>query len=142
MKTCLIHIFLFLLPAIAFGQTGQAVKKGDVIYLQSDSKNENAAEVKTQLLAKLNEWGYFTITDNKEEAAYIMKLNVEASKGITATSFGGTSIACSVAIITKGGELIWESDTYKSSPNGSNGFNAKKTAANKLARGLEKKYGK
>lgn len=142
MKIFLKQVLFLLIPAIAFGQTGQVIKKGDVIYLQNDSKNENTALVQTQLLDKLSEWGYFKITDNQEDAAYIMKLNVEASKGITATSFGGTSIACSVAISTKGGKLIWESGTYKSSPNGSNGFNAKKTAANKLARGLEKKYGK
>ncbi len=52
MKISILNILLVSISAIAFSQE---IKKDDIIYLQNDSKNENAAKVENQLISKLND---------------------------------------------------------------------------------------
>ena len=77
---------------------------------------------------------------SKQQADFIIKLTIESSKGITATSWGGTSVATSARLYDKNNKELWESDTYRVSPNGTNGFNAKKASARKLVKAFKKKF--
>ncbi|MBE7178017.1 MAG: hypothetical protein INR69_16560 [Mucilaginibacter polytrichastri] len=137
----IIAIFCLLLPFAAFAQDNP-LAQGKSIFVELSSKNESANEAKTEIIDRLNEWKHWTVTEDRSAADLIAKLDIEASKGITATSWGGTSIGGKVTITDKGDKVLWESDTYKSSPNGTNGFNSKKAVANKIIRALKKKVGK
>ncbi|WP_421826100.1 hypothetical protein [Larkinella sp.] len=132
--------FLLLVSSVALAQSGEPFKKGNTVYIESLSKNENSQETHKAFVDQLQEWGYWKVTFDKSSADFIIKLNLEASKGITATSWGGTSMACSARFYDKSDALRWETDTYKASPNGTNGFNAKRAAVRKLVNAIEKKY--
>lgn len=137
----IIMLVCLLLPLLVKAQDNP-LAEGKSVYVEIASKNESANETKDAIISGLNEWKYWTVTEDKAAADLIAKLNIEASKGITATSWGGTSIAGQVTIRDKSGNVLWESDTFKSSPNGTNGFNAKKAVANKIIRALKKKTAK
>ncbi|GAB3334379.1 hypothetical protein GCM10027299_42550 [Larkinella ripae] len=132
-------LFLFV-SLTALAQTDGQFKKGNTVYIESTTKNESSQETVNAFAENLKEQGYWQVASDKQAADFVIKLSVEASKGITATSWGGTSVACSAQVCDKSGSVLWESDTYKASPNGTNGFNAKKAAARKLAKAIEKKY--
>lgn len=53
----------------------------------------------------------------------------------------GTSYLLVARLLDKNKEVLWESNGYKSSPNGTNGFNAGKAVAKKLLRDLKKLAG-
>ncbi|GAB3988892.1 hypothetical protein GCM10028807_12540 [Spirosoma daeguense] len=132
-------LLLFLISSTAFAQSDELFKKGNSVYVESTSKNENVQETEKAFTQSLRELGYWNVVSDKKQANYSIKLDVEASKGITAFSWGGTSIGCSAKIYDKSDAVVWESDTYKVSPNGTNGFDAKKAAARKLAKAIERK---
>src|SRR5690606_39695554 len=54
------------------------------------------------------------------------------------TSWGGTSYTLVAKLTNKSDEVLWESNTYKSSPNGTNGFNSGRAVVKKLMRDLNK----
>ncbi|MBD2752236.1 hypothetical protein [Spirosoma validum] len=138
MKT-LIYLLLFVTSA-TFSQSDELFKKGNTAYVESSSKNENVQETANAFVENLREWGYWKLVSDSQSADFIIKLDVEASKGITATSWGGTSIASAAKFYDKNNTVLWESDTYRVSPNGTNGFNAKKASARKLVKAIEKKF--
>ncbi|GAB3250260.1 hypothetical protein GCM10027347_07910 [Larkinella harenae] len=129
----------FLVASTALAQSDDLFKKGNSVYVESTSKNQNIQETEQAFIASLREAGSWNVVTDKQQANFVIKLDVEASKGITATSWGGTSIGCRARVYDKKDALVWESDTYRVSPNGTNGFNAKKASARKLARAIERK---
>lgn len=120
--------------------TALAQNKGEKVYVEAESTNQNVKEIIEDFKGRLTEWGYWTVTDKKANADFSIRITAETSRGVTATSWGGTSVAGSVELFDRKGKPIWLSDTYKSSPNGSNGFNSKKAVVKKLINALKKKY--
>lgn len=128
--------FLFIMGPL-FGRDDGSKEK---LFIEVDSKNEQVLKTAEELANRLAEWNYWTLVSTSDKADLLLKMNVEASKGITATSWGGTSYALTAKIVDKKGEVLWESTTYKASPNGTNGFNAGKAVVKKLMRDLKKRY--
>lgn len=114
--------------------------KGSKVYIENDSKNENAQKTVAELEEQLAEWGYWKVVNKKSEADLIIDINVTASKGITATSWGGTSFVLVAKVQDKNDKVFWESNAYKASPNGTNGFNAGTAVVKKFIKDLKKKY--
>lgn len=140
MKKAIFTLLLFATTYFSYAQTADVIKKENTVYVESNSSNDHAKQLKDELISRLTEWGYWKITDNKKSADFIMEVEAEASKGITMTSFGGTSVMAKVKLNSKSGDTIWESDGFRSSPNGSNGFNSTKAVAKKIVRALKKKF--
>lgn len=141
MKNTLTFILcLFCFASVAFSQSTDALKKGNAVYIECSSHNDNAKKLQEDITSRMKEWGYWKIASDKQQADFIMELDAEASKGITLTSWGGTSMHAKVALNSKDGKNLWESNEYQSSPNGTNGFNSVKAVAKKILRGLEKKF--
>ncbi|MDJ1469262.1 hypothetical protein [Xanthocytophaga flava] len=139
MKRYLICLCLFFSLGYSIAQQA-ALKAGNKVFVENTSKNENAIHTAEQLEAQLKEWGYWKVVDKKEAADFQIKIDVTASKGITLTSWGGTSVMLVAKLIDPKGEVMWESNAYKSSPNGTNGFNSSKAVVNKLIRELKSKF--
>ncbi|RZL40844.1 MAG: hypothetical protein EOP00_26005 [Pedobacter sp.] len=130
----LFSLFTLFVPTVI------AQEKGAKIYIENPSKNENSIKVTDELKAKITEWGYWQVATNEATADYKINLTSSTSKGITLTSWGGTSYQLVAKIIDKKGTTTWESDAYKSSPNGTNGFNSGTAVVKKLMRDLKKKF--
>lgn len=129
-----------LIAGPLFGQRSELQEKKEKLFIEIDSKNEQVLKTAEELSERLSEWNYWHLVSSPDESDLRMRLHVEASKGITATSWGGTSYALHAKIIDQKGEVIWESTTYRASPNGTNGFNAGKAVVKKLIRDLKRKY--
>lgn len=140
MKKIMFIISCLLLSQAGFSQSQQADQKGAQVFVEGVSKNEDAMKTVDRLIDELNGWSYWAVASNKEEADFTLKADIVASKGITATSWGGTSYALVAQLIDKQGEVFWESAQFKASPNGTNGFNAGNAVVKKLMRALKKKY--
>ena len=140
MKKYVAGFILTLLFSNAFAQESAALAKGKKVYVETKSKNENAIKTKNSLAEKLDEWSYWQVVNNPSNADFIINTETTASKGITATSWGGTSYQLIARIVDKSGEVVWESNAYKSSPNGTNGFNSSEAVVKKLMRDLKKKF--
>ena len=137
MKRYLICMFLFSF-SMAKAQENLNVPQGSKIYVTTSSKNENAVNSVQHAIALLKDWAYWTIVESEKDAELTLNLGITASKGITLTSWGGTSYQLVGTILDKNKEVLWESNGYKASPNGTNGFNAGKSVAKKLVRDLKK----
>lgn len=135
------YLFTFLLLTVFFSEIN-AQEKGSKIYIENPSKNDNAIKIAEELKAKIVEWAYWNVANTEAEADFKINLTSSTSKGITLTSWGGTSYQLVAKIIDKKGNTTWESNTYKSSPNGTNGFNSGTAVVKKLMRDLKKKFGK
>jgi hypothetical protein len=140
MKKYLISMFL-LSFAMVSAQVKPQMAKGSKIFVTTSSKNENAVNTVQHATNLLTEWNYWNIVEAEKDADLTLNLGVTASKGITLTSWGGTSYQMVGTILGKNKEVIWESNGYKASPNGTNGFNAGKSVAKKLVRDLKKLVG-
>ena len=138
MKQLIAGIALILTLNVTFAQTDGVPGKGKKVYVETKSKNENAIKVKNTLAEKLSEWSYWKVVDKPSQADFIISTETTASKGITATSWGGTSHQLVAKLMDKDGDVIWESNAYKASPNGTNGFNAGDAVVKKLMRDLKK----
>lgn len=136
------YIFCFSLILFFVGADAQEtlMSKGNKVFIENKSKNENALKAQQELEKRLKEWAYWNVVDQEAAADFKINMETSASKGITATSWGGTSFALIARIKDKKDQVIWESDTYKSSPNGTNGFNSGAAVVKKLIRDLKKKY--
>jgi hypothetical protein len=113
---------------------------GKKVFIANNSKNENAVNTAQELSTQLKEWGYWQVVAKQEAADFHIDIDVTASKGITLTSWGGTSFVLVAKLVDKEGEIVWESNAYKSSPNGTNGFNSSKAVVKKLMRDLRNKF--
>jgi len=140
MTKYIICFFLILFFTSAFAQES-FLSKGNKVFVENKSKNENAIKAQQELEKRLKEWDYWNVVSRESDANFKIHIETSASKGITATSWGGTSFTLAAKIKDKKGEVLWESDTYKSSPNGTNGFNSGAAVVKKLIRELKKKYG-
>ena len=120
------------------GQTNTA--QGAKLYVENTAKNEKAVKTTDEVKQRLEEWGYWQLVDRAADADYTLKLEVAATKGITATSWGGNSYELTAQMLDKKHDVIWESNTYRATPNGTNGFNAGKAVTKKLIRDLKKQY--
>lgn len=136
---CFLLVFLF---AGVSAQESALTAKGNTVFVENKSKNENAVATRQELVLRLNEWGYWKVTDKEANADLKLQMETTASKGITLTSWGGTSYVLVAKLADKTGEVFWESNAYKSSPNGTNGFNSSKAVVKKLIRDLKKKFEK
>lgn len=140
MKAIYLIVSAVLLFLNVQAQERDVFEKGNKVFLESSSKNENAIATNEELLKYLQEWGYWTVTDNKTESDFTLITDVTASKGITAVSWGGTSYSLIAKLVDENGEVLWESNAYKSSPNGTNGFNSSRAVVKKLMKDLKKKF--
>ncbi|WP_113652588.1 hypothetical protein [Pedobacter namyangjuensis] len=134
------YLFSLLLLTVFFSDIN-AQEKGSKIYIENPSKNDNAIKITEELKAKIGEWAYWSVVNTEAQADFKINLTSNTSKGITLTSWGGTSYQLIAKIIDKKGNTTWESNTYKSSPNGTNGFNSGTAVVKKLMRDLKKKFG-
>ncbi len=134
----LLVCLILLSSGIVSAQQQSRISKGSKVFVTTSAKNENAIKAVQEVNSILNEWGYWKVVDRKEEAEFMLDVEVTATKGITITSWGGTSYLLVARILDKKKDVLWESNGYKSSPNGTNGFNAGKSVAKKLLRDLKK----
>lgn len=141
MAKYLMCFFLLIGFVSVSAQQSSTTTKGNKVFVESESKNDNAIKTKNELVSRLNEWGYWKVVDKQADADFKLNIETTASKGITATSWGGTSYMLVAKVIDKKGEVVWESNAYKSSPNGTNGFNSSKAVVKKLMRDLNKRFG-
>ncbi|TYR35925.1 hypothetical protein FXV77_10780 [Sphingobacterium phlebotomi] len=134
-------IILLILPYIGVSQSALTTpEKSSKIYVAGVSKNEDAINAVDKLVDDLKDWSYWEVKSAKDEADFILKIDIETSKGVTLTSWGGTSYSLIAQIIDKSGDILWESSQYKASPNGTNGFNAANAVVKKFMRALKKKF--
>ena len=140
MKRYMLLLVLFLAVMHVAAQDKGVFAKGNKVYVENPSKNENAEKDSEELVSRLKEWGYWQVVDNQQEADLKIVMDTKASKGITATSWGGTSFELTAKLTDQNDEVLWESNTYKSSPNGTNGFNSGRAVVKKLMRDLNKKF--
>lgn len=140
MKQIISCICFLLLIEGGFAQDLTTFAKDSKVFVENSSKNENAAKTTGELVNRLNEWAYWNVVDSPEDADFKINVDISVSKGITATSWGGTSYELTAKLIDGKDKIIWESNTYKASPNGTNGFNAGKAVVKKLMRDLRKKF--
>ncbi len=131
-----------LLVLAFFGASAQTAgfQKGSKVYVENVSKNEDALKTVDELTSDLKEWGYWKVVDKAAEADFKFLAETSVSKGIRATSWGGKSYSLVGKLAGKNNEVIWESNAYTSSPNGTNGFNSSKAVVKKLMRDLKKKF--
>ena len=138
------HFILGFAFSLAIGMAGaqdlSIASKGKKVYVENTSKNDNAVKTAGELKERLGEWSYWTVVSSPAEADFVLAAETEISKGITATSWGGKSYILTGKIKDKKGEVVWESDSYKSSPNGTNGFNSSTAVVKKMMRDLKKKF--
>ncbi|WP_118194408.1 hypothetical protein [Albibacterium indicum] len=140
MKAIYLIVSAVLLFLNVQAQERDVFEKGNKVFLESSSKNENAIKTNDELLGYLQEWGYWTVAENKTESDFTLITDVTASKGMTAVSWGGTSYSLIAKLVDENGEVLWESNAYKSSPNGTNGFNSSRAVVKKLMKDLKKKF--
>lgn len=140
MKAIYLIVSAVLLFLNVQAQERDLFEKGNKVFLESSSKNENAIKTNDELLGYLQEWGYWTVAENKTESDFTLITDVTASKGMTAVSWGGTSYSLIAKLVDENGEVLWESNAYKSSPNGTNGFNSSRAVVKKLMKDLKKKF--
>jgi len=143
MKTNLfiLTVFLLSLPYVGMAQESDAaLQKGSKVYVTGVSKNEDSMKATDKLIEDLKDWSYWEIKPTKDDADFVLKADIQTSKGVTLTSWGGTSYTLVAQITDKGDNVLWESSQYKASPNGTNGFNAANSVVNKFMRALKKKF--
>src|SRR5690606_10956297 len=137
----MLTVVCLLLPYVGMSQDSSKVpQKGSKVYVIGESKNEDAMKAIDRLIDELKDWAYWEVKPTKDEADFVLKADIKASKGMTLTSWGGTSYTLTAQIIAKGGNDLWESAQYKASPNGTNGFNAGNAVVKKFMRALKKKF--
>jgi len=140
MAKYVICFFLLLFITQVSAQENSLLAKGNKVFVENKSKNENAIKTQEELVSRLKEWGYWTVVDREADADFKLNMETTVSKGMTAFSWGGTSYVLIAKLINKSDEVIWESNAYKSSPNGTNGFNSSRAVVKKLMRDLNKKF--
>ncbi|MBD1423430.1 hypothetical protein [Sphingobacterium chuzhouense] len=137
----ILMVFLFSLPYVGISQELATVtKKDSKVYVVGVSKNEDAINAADKLVDDLKDWSYWEVKSTKDEADFVLKVDIKTSKGVTLTSWGGTSYSLIAQITDKSGDVLWESSQYKASPNGTNGFNAANAVVKKFVRALKKKF--
>ena len=137
MKKVIVFIFL-LYNSLAFAQQ-DGLRKGSSVFIQAP-KSDIGASAAQELSSELQIWGYWKITSSKSTADFVLKLDTKISGGVTWTSWGGKSVALSASFFSKNDHEIWQSEYYKASPNGVNGYNSQSAAVKKLVKGLKKKF--
>ena len=140
MKKIILSLMLSTLACFCYSQSTEAIKKGNSVFVEGDYANDEVKKLKENLLTRLEEWGYWKISGDKKNADFIMEVAANSSKGITLTSWGGTTVMARIKLKSKTGDTIWESDGIKSSPNGGNGFNSANSVSKKILRLLKKKF--
>lgn len=133
-------ISLMTISTIVFAQD-QALKKGNAVYIEANKSDVGQSAAK-ELAAALKEWGYWNVTGSRSGADFVIKLDSKVSGGVTWTSWGGKSVALSASIESKKGEQLWQSEYYKASPNGANGYNSQSASVRKLTKAIRKKFDK
>jgi hypothetical protein len=136
----LFALILTLTTHYVLAQNNEGLAKGKNVYVQQTSANDEVKNYNEQIIKEMKDWGYWNVIDKKENADIIFDMKADSHKGITMTSWGGQTVAVSVALLNKAGEKLWQSETYEASPNGLNGFNGGKSAVRKLIKGLKKKF--
>ncbi|MEP6464677.1 MAG: hypothetical protein ABJB05_00165 [Parafilimonas sp.] len=135
----ILSVLLLATTFFSFAQDA-ALKKGNTVFVQQISANDNVKDYTNDFANELQDWGYWKITSSKDNADFIIDLNFDSHKGITLTSWGGESVMVSAKFHTKSGDKLFQTETYQASPNGSNGFNGGKSSIKKLIRGLKKHF--
>ena len=132
---------LALLIAVSTWASGQdqALQKGNAVYIEANKRDvgQSAAQ---ELAGALKEWGYWNVAGSKSSADFIIKLDSKVSGGVTWTSWGGKSVALSASMVNKKGDQLWQSEYYKASPNGANGYNSQSASVKKLTKAIRRKF--
>jgi hypothetical protein len=130
---------IFMIVSVtAIGQD-QALKKGNAVYVEAN-KSDVGQSAAQELASALKEWGYWNVTASKSGADFVLKLDSRVSGGVTWTSWGGKSVALSASMLDKKGEQLWQSEYYKASPNGANGYNSQSASVKKLTKAIKRKF--
>ncbi|HEV7379037.1 MAG TPA: hypothetical protein VGN64_04540 [Dyadobacter sp.] len=137
MKNSMLAIFM-IVSVTAIGQD-QALKKGNAVYVEAN-KSDVGQSAAQELASALKEWGYWNVTASKSGADFVLKLDSRVSGGVTWTSWGGKSVALSASMLDKKGEQLWQSEYYKASPNGANGYNSQSASVKKLTKAIKRKF--
>ena len=138
MKTICLFILMSAYCIVTFAQD-QVLKKGNSVYVET-AKSDVGSSAGQELKDALQSWGYWKVTSSKSSADFVLKLDTKISGGVTWTSWGGKSVALSASFLSKNNEELWQSEFYKSSPNGANGYNSQSAAVKKLMKALRKKF--
>ena len=138
MKTICLTTLMALSFATAFAQD-QVLKKGNAVFVEA-SRSDVGSSAGQELRDALQSWGYWKVASSRSTADFILKLDTKVSGGVTWTSWGGKSVALNASFLTKNNEELWETEYYKSSPNGANGYNSQSAAVKKLTKALKKKF--
>lgn len=140
-KLLILTVVFLSLPFVGISQeSSMTLQKGSKVYVTGESKNEDSIKAVDKLVEELQDWSHWEIKSSEGEADFLLKADIKSSKGVTLTSWGGTSYTLTAQIIDKGGEVLWESSQYKASPNGTNGFNAGNAVVKKFMRALKKRF--
>src|SRR5690606_41460684 len=123
MKRYMLLLVLFLAVMHVAAQDKGVFAKGNKVYVENPSKNENAEKASEELVSRLKERGYWQVVDNQQEADLKIVMDTKASKGSTATSRGGSSFELSAPLTDQNDAVLSASNTYNSSPDGTNGLN-------------------
>lgn len=132
---------LVLLIAVSTWASGQdqALQKGNAVYIEAN-KSDVGQSAAQELASALKEWGYWNVAGSKSSADFIIKLDSKVSGGVTWTSWGGKSVALSASMVSKKGDQLWQSEYYKASPNGANGYNSQSASVKKLTKAIRRKF--
>src|SRR5690606_6741703 len=116
MKTNLFILTVFLLSllyVVMAQESDAALHKGSKVYVIGVSKNEDSMKATDKLIEDLKDWSYWEIKPTKDDADFVLKADIQTSKGVTLTSWGGTSYTLVAQITDKGDNVLWESSQYK-----------------------------
>ncbi|MCE7042680.1 hypothetical protein [Dyadobacter sp. CY312] len=138
MKSICLFILMSAYSIVMFAQD-QVLKKGNAVYVEVP-KSDVGSSAGQELKEALQSWGYWKVASSKGSADFVLKLDTKVSGGVTWTSWGGKSVALSASFLSKNNEELWQSEYYKSSPNGANGYNSQSAAVKKLMKALRKKF--
>jgi len=108
MAKYVICFFLLLFITQVSAQENSLLAKGNKVFVENKSKNENAIKTQEELVSRLKEWGYWTVVDREADADFKLNMETTVSKGMTAFSWGGTSYVLIAKLINKSDEVIWE----------------------------------
>ena len=98
------------------------LKRGNKVFVEANEASKGCSE--TYFIPYMNEWGYWTIVDNINEAHFIILFNVEGK------AMGDR--ASTVVFKTRENQEFKRSKSYRASINAFNGYNAYRGTSKKI----------
>ncbi len=130
-KIVFLVVFIFF-SFYSFCQNLDLSKKGLKIYVEEH-------EAKTFMLGELQDWGFYTVVANKEEADITVKLEIKKTGGGLIGS--GTAKGSAFFIDTKNNTTLWFSKEVRGQSDLQNGYAPSfKLVCKKIVKQLKKKF--